>query len=174
MYLQRSNIASNRLSLEWFSFLYWYPKLSSIDKLSLGWVNGKPFCGIVTSDLQSTLMVVFTWWPWWSRETNAFAILENKWLPVLQSTVGQHLRWMVTPGRLCAVFQGVITFMTSCLLSCTPVSFWKGFHYKRKEFAPSRNLFFLLKWTPFLLAYTLFRREKMIFTVAFLKVYSFP
>ena len=57
IYLQSSNIASNRSSLEWFSVLDWYSNLHSLDKLSVVSGNEILFCGVACTLIQSTLML---------------------------------------------------------------------------------------------------------------------
>ena len=47
------------------------------------------------------------------------------------------LKWMDAPGGFLAIFfTRDTTFVTSCLLSCTSNSFWKGAKSEMKEFAP--------------------------------------
>ena len=41
------------------------------------------------------------------------------------------------------------TIVTSCLLSCTPTTDWKGVYSKRKEFAPVGANYFLFRVDPF-------------------------
>ena len=48
-------------------------------------------------------------------------------------------------------------FMTSCLLSCIPVPFWKGDYSKRKEFAPPGEQILSFKSRPY------FRRKQKQF-----------
>ena len=42
-----------------------------------------------------------------------------------------------------------ITFVTSCLRSCTSNPFWKGVYSERKEFAPMGSKFFHFRVNPF-------------------------
>ena len=54
-----------------------------------------------------------------------------------------------TLGIFSAIFTRETTFVTSCLLSYAPNSFWKGIYSKRKEFASTGSKFFPFRVDPF-------------------------
>ena len=72
-------------------------------------------------------------------------------------------------GRFYAIFDKKTNFVTSFLLSCTPIHFWKGVYSKRKEFDPKGSNSFLLEWP-------IFRSEAKIILAELppLIVYLFP
>ena len=62
-----------------------------------------------------------------------------------------YLRWLDTPGWFFVIFfTRETTFVTSCLMSYTLNSFWKGVCSKRKEFAPLGSKFFPYRVDPFI------------------------